>query len=605
MATEEQYKAALIKAHNAGDTQAANLFAGKIKQLRSATPEEGGILEAVGEPALAMAGGIAGQVASGLEGLGRLAASGVTDLLGGEGESLDEINREMRATQEALSYTPKTQAGQAGLENIAAAAGALEDLGTSAVAGTAGLANVALNPLSNIQQGFAPAAGVVRDIQDTGVAKTLGQGTLGVTGSPLAATAAEISPDIIGSLIGLRAVKNPALKATETAKSIIPDTPTKRLLKQKLEAGSTDVDTARYMLNGAGKVSKDKAAVEAIRQGVDESVTAALKGSTDLDKKVMSRMVDTLDKGLKNARFAAENRPTDVIGDNLVKRVKFIRAKNKEAGVQVDKAARSLAGKDIDPTQSVDSLFNDLADAGVNVDDAGKLTFDGSDFEGIKQAEDVISRVYNRAKKLPANDAYSMHRLKKYIDENVDFGKAGEGLSGRAERIVKKFRATIDNQLDISFPEYNKANEAFRETRSALDNMQDAVGRKLDFSSSSASKQTGTVLRRLLSNVQSRGALLDSIDSINTTAKNFGGRFDDDIITQVMFADELEKLFRPSARTSLQGEVSKAVDRAAMGQAGVVAEGVERVGGALERMRGINNENRIKALKELLNAKTK
>ncbi len=35
MATEQQLKEALIKAHKAGDTKAAQLFADKIKQMRS------------------------------------------------------------------------------------------------------------------------------------------------------------------------------------------------------------------------------------------------------------------------------------------------------------------------------------------------------------------------------------------------------------------------------------------------------------------------------------------------------------------------------------------------------------------------------------------
>ena len=50
MATEQQLKQALIQAHNNGDTQAAELFASKIKQLRSTNQGGNGVQTSPSQP---------------------------------------------------------------------------------------------------------------------------------------------------------------------------------------------------------------------------------------------------------------------------------------------------------------------------------------------------------------------------------------------------------------------------------------------------------------------------------------------------------------------------------------------------------------------------
>ena len=69
-----------------------------------------------------------------------------------------------------------------------------------------------------------------------------------------------------------------------------------------------------------------------------------------------------------------------------------------------------------------------------------------------------------------------------------------------------------------------------------------------------------------------------------------------------IFADELDSVFGSGARTSLRGEVGKAgidtaVDVSQMTLPGAVAVGVKA---GARRLRGVNEANQLKSIKELL-----
>ena len=87
--------------------------------------------------------------------------------------------------------------------------------------------------------------------------------------------------------------------------------------------------------------------------------------------------------------------------------------------------------------------------------------------------------------------------------------KAGEGLSGRTERVLKQLRHDLDGSLDRQFPEYDQVNTRYSDTINALDELQKEAGRKLNFESKGAEKQAGVLLRRLMGNTQGRTNLLN------------------------------------------------------------------------------------------------
>ena len=301
------------------------------------------------------------------------------------------------------------------------------------------------------------------------------------------------------------------------------------------------------------------------------------------------------------------------------------RALIKPLGKAIDKEARLLKGQAVDSLPAVDSFIDDLADMGIDIED-GIPNFAGSDIEGLSAPEAIIKNITNRMKGDAAPDAHDVHRMKRFIDENVAYGKTAEGLTGKTEQVLKKFRRSLDEVLDNNFPDYDAANTAYAETIGVLDSLQDVAGRKMDLTGPNADKATGTLMRRIMGNAQSRVNLIDALDEIEGVANKYknsrqnadglfliedAGRstrrgFQDDLLNQVLFADELDSVFKPVARTSLAGDVQKAVvggANAAASPAGMAQAGVNLVGKGLDKARGINEKNAFKAIRKLLENK--
>ncbi len=404
-----------------------------------------------------------------------------------------------------------------------------------------------------------------------------------------------------------------AAKGVSDLGNVIPQGTVKQKIGEKILAGSTDVDTAPFKLKpqnslqkaldiGASKIQSDNLAQETIKQGFDPAVIAAVKGSSTQDKKIMSKMVTILEKGKQNAQFAINNRPSDLVGESLMKRFNVIRETNKKAGNLIDRVAKSLKGKAVDVQPSVNNFINNLEEIGVTFTDDLKPIFIGSDIEGAIGAENVISNIVKRMRDTKSPDAFDAHRLKRFIDEQVTYGKSADGLTGKSVGIIKSLRRDLDSKLDDTFPRYNKVNTAYAETIDALDSFQDVAGAKMNLTGENANKAVGTLMRRVMSNQQSRVRLLDAMDGIEGTAKKYGGKFNDDLLSQVLFVDELDKVFKPVARTSLQGQVGQAVDRAVAAQAtGGVTAMVRGVGKVADKLNGINEDNALKSIRELLN----
>ena len=253
---------------------------------------------------------------------------------------------------------------------------------------------------------------------------------------------------------------------------------------------------------------------------------------------------------------------------------------------------------------------------GIKIDatDGIKVDFSGSDIQGLEGLEAVVNRVINRMAETRRPDAYDIHRLKKYIDENVGYGPTGaSGLKGKVERVLKTLRRDLDQTLDSSFYRYNEVNSIYSETRAVLDSLQDIAGKKSNLSGANSDKDIGTLLRRTLGNARSRVRLLESMESIENAAKKYGGKDinaiegkglgSNDLKAQILFADELDRVFGPVARTSFQGQVDQAVQRGARAttsQAGAADAAIGVAGKLAEKARNINEDAAFKSIRDLL-----
>lgn len=394
----------------------------------------------------------------------------------------------------------------------------------------------------------------------------------------------------------------------------------------KLRAGDTDnslatvelkvsnpslKDAQGKLLPEAYKIVDDPIAKETIKQGFNDGIVQAVKTSDNYNAKKMLDMLNVSEKGKKNAVYGSENRPTDVIGDSLAQNIQFVKRINREAGADIDKAAKSLEGKQVDVSRSVDTFVTDLADrvkVKLVADKSGGVRpdFRGSDIEGKMYAPEqrLITMIVDRMANTKKPDAYDVHRLKRAIDQTVVYGKTNsKSLWPDVENSVKSLRKNLDSTLDENFESYNAANTKYSDTIQALDDFQKTAGGKVDLFGDGADKQLGILSRRLLSNVQSRQELTNAIKTINETGKKYGNKVQDNIMAQITFANELDNMFGPAAKSSLAGEQSAGTKAALRDIADsrsfyeVAAKGVQKVA---DKTRGVNQDAAYKSMRELL-----
>ena len=552
----------------------ANLIA---PQQPPAQPERtlGETAIGAGETALTLGtgatGGTAGMMYGTLKGIADAIRSGQY----GTQEGADLVEKTALEMAQKLTYSPRTEAGQ----EMTQAAGE------------------ALAPLSAIPPLQAEAA-------------MLGAGAKQAVASRSAIPAVQkVEQAVQPALEQIKPAIQQAKQAVKDLPNVIPNTKFKQRIFDDIQAGGTDKTLAKYMIAGKNKVKADPIAKEAIKQGFDEGVISAIKGASPEDKANMAKMVTTMQKGKENALYAVDNRPADIVGNSLLNRVRHVKKVNRKAGAELENVAKSLKGQNVEFEQPINSFMDNLDEIGVSVNKKLEPVFTGSDVEGLAGPQTAIKNIVKRlstGQRGKAPDAYELHRMKKYIDEIVTYGTTGEGLKGKTERIFKQLRAELDTALDDSFPDYNAVNTTYADTVNALNDLQGVAGKKMNLFGANSDKAVGTLLRRLMSNTQSRVNLIDAVSSLQDISTKYGGKFNDNIKVQMLLADELDNVFGPVARSSLAGETAKGFRKGAelaTGQKTAMGAAMEAAEAGVEKLRGINEQNAFKTLSELLRRK--
>lgn len=348
----------------------------------------------------------------------------------------------------------------------------------------------------------------------------------------------------------------------------------------------------------------DKVAKEAIRQGFDDADIAVVRTMSSSDKAKAVRMYKLAQKASENKRIV--ERPMDIVGETVLKPARAISKTLKENAQKLDEVASGLKGKTVTKQAAIaQRLDDDLAEIGASMGDDG-INFEGSTLEGLGGNSKTIQNVYNRIKN--AKDAFDLHRVKRYIDTNVEYGKRTEGLVGEASNLLKGWRKAVDEALDTQFTDYDKVNKVLSETIEQLDELHSIFGQRLNVNDPLSGIRAGQVTSRILTNSPNRGEIIKVINSMQNVAKKHGYTADEDVINQVIFADMLEDVFGTQATRSLRGQVARGVSDAQVAVEGGIDAAQGNIGSAIMKLgkaavnapRGITNENKKKALEALL-----
>jgi hypothetical protein len=381
-------------------------------------------------------------------------------------------------------------------------------------------------------------------------------------------------------------------------------------IARTIKEAPDSIDTVKFRLSGT-QVVPDNQASEALKQGWKDGAVASIKAATDKDRTAMTKMLNVFKMGEKRDKFRAMNRPADILGDTVQSRVDFLANSNQQAGKAIDRIAQSrLRGQSVDYDPAINSFINDLSSIGVKVEmdqnGVAKAILQGSDIQGDKAAQRILNSVLERLSTSNAPDAYGVHTAKRFIDTQVNYGKKNlaNPLTSQAERTLKTLRRNLNQSLGEKFPVYKAANDKYADTITALDGLQKSAGTQIDFDSPNANKALGTAMRKLTSNYGTRANLIDSLDQANQVASKYGMKMEDDVVNQLIFVNELDRMFGAAADTSLKGQMSQALETGVdIARGNVASRAFDLLAKKAENLRGINKENAIKAMEEILKRK--
>lgn len=374
-------------------------------------------------------------------------------------------------------------------------------------------------------------------------------------------------------------------------------------------------NVATKVLAQGGKAVDSPVLKEAQKQGITDKAIAIIKTAPEADKEVMRNMLEIMKSGRTDALKEAKIRPASAAGKSLVDRVDHLKKVNSQAGKAIQKESEKLKGVQADLSGPIDTFGSKMDEFGVSIIPDGKGG-KKADFKDTNLApgdrgpiKEVVRQMSRLSKGNAEPDALDAHQLKRIIDRNVTFGKSKSGLSEDAERALKEFRTGLNESLRNASKEYREANTEYSETLDALDSLQKSAGTNVDFFGPRADEALGTSLRRLLGNPIARVNMMNAIDEAEAIGRKYGGDFKGDITRQMLFADELDSLFGTTARASIKGQMQQVSDKAArdaqsavMATQGAPDTGLMSriIGGSVAKARGINEENAIKAIEEML-----
>lgn len=407
---------------------------------------------------------------------------------------------------------------------------------------------------------------------------------------------------------GTAAIAQPIKQGALAVREALPSQ-AKESAKLPLLRQSGDVAAAGYKLDDAGRVVSDKVQKTALKAGIDEGAVAMISSANKATKSRIKDMINLVEKGRGNLEFRNFNTPSKVVGQSIKDRLKIIQNANREAGSQLDNVANSLKGKPVDVSKAADSFLQNLSKEGINVDLLkGTLDFTDSTIEGLPEAQKIVNNVFRRlwGMKDPRNNAYRAHVAKRFIDEQVTYGKSQTGLSGRMEGIIKSLRHDLDSTLDKTFPEYDRVNSIYSETRGIIDDMQSLAGRKVDLTGGNVDKALGTMSRKVLSNYNTGVAMEDLFKSMDDTARRYSSplnaQVDDELLKLISTEAEIRKMFPTAIKpNTFQGEIGREVGRGAIDLATGNKIGLaSRAMNAASKVFSKSDEDKLKALKALV-----
>jgi hypothetical protein len=307
-----------------------------------------------------------------------------------------------------------------------------------------------------------------------------GDKALDLTESDVVATAVYAFPDLIASMFGAKATMNKLNNTKETFQN-------DPLTKERLSKGEESADLAPLKINEKGKVVKDKAAINVMREGIPAKNVAGIKnaGASDKAKMLKASAIFKAKKGSQTIDRAVST--YNVVGESFTTVLDKLQKERRRLGQNLDGVVKSDVFKNtnVDLNTMFQGFGETLQKQGllvepiVDVKSVGggklemkrptgryRLNFDNSKVMNLsdefkRTLDEAVNIIYSEAKGGVVS-ARQAHVLKKKLDDLIDYEMVSAGGQSGVKSLnysIFELRKNIDGMLDSMFPDsYGKVN---------------------------------------------------------------------------------------------------------------------------------------------------
>ncbi|WP_372857604.1 hypothetical protein [Pseudoalteromonas sp.] len=513
---------------------------------------------------------------------------------------------------QGLAFQPETEQGKAQQQALAEGVGAVGDFVNKNILAP----NIALAPFvgkggaSGLFEGES-ASDIFKKIEQGGMSAA-GNEVLKVTGSPLLATLTEILPTASAELVGgtqiLRAAKAPAKAA-------------RKVLSDEIASGNINAGSIAKTLDAKGELidnPKLKTAIKLMGDS-DEAYSLAInfEKMNTATRVQVNKILDSLEANKKSLDPVdiTENRPINVIGESIAKRVEKLDSIKRKASKRIgDLINGELGSKTVNISSARNDFIAALRESDVDVGQVdGELVADTAN--SLTNIDEVIkgkklNNILNRLSK-PNMTAKEAHRIKRNIRELVSYDPSKPGAvkaSAEIEDAIKKLSSSLGDSVSRIDNRYKIANQHMSESLDALKQADKMLGNNLMIGEKLSEAKFGALSKRIATNISTKESVYKLLDSVDGALAKRGIRPKDDIKRQVMAVADIEKIFKlepAQAAFGLQSRVGQAATEAAITGGVPLREGI---GAVLDKFRGMSElefKDKMKALRALSKVKDK
>jgi hypothetical protein len=392
---------------------------------------------------------------------------------------------------------------------------------------------------------------------------------------------------------------------------------TKRALAEEIRAGNRNAGNIAMQLDADGTLIKNPNVKKAVQlMGNDDaaySTAINFEKMNPATKSQINKMLDVIEsnKISGDPSQVMSNRPVNVIGDSLAKRVNKLNEIKNSASKQIGELIKGDLG---DKPANVNKARNDFisalreADVDVGVNENGRLVADTS--RTLTNVDEVVkidklNNVLSRLQKgnIPAKEA---HRLKRNLREMVSYDPAAPGatkVSSEIENAFKKLSTDLGESVSAIDNRYKIANQKMADSLGVLQDVDRQLGRQIMIGDDLATSKLGSLSKRIGTNLASREQVISMVDEIDNALSKRGIRPKDDIKRQVAALADLEKIFKVEGEQSpfgFQARIAQGVaDVATGGQASATTQLLDAAVNRFRTMNQLEFNDKMKALRAL------